>query len=138
MSNISPIVIVDDDEEDHLIISDGILHLAPTQQLHFRLNGVEALAFLEELAAESTQASLLVFDLNMPKMGGLELLRKVKADERFKKIPTVIYSTSINSIEKQHCMDLGAYAYITKPLSFQESLQIARKFLEIAGAPVAV
>ena len=136
MSNIAPIVIIDDDEEDHLIISDGIHHLLPSQPIHFRRNGVEALALLKELGQANTVITLLVFDLNMPKMGGVELLREVKTDEKFRDVPIIIYSTSINIIEKENCMNLGAYAYITKPLSFQESIEIARTFLEIAGVLV--
>jgi CheY-like chemotaxis protein len=139
MNQAAPIVIIDDDEEDHLIISDGILHIAPSQILHFRRNGIEALSFLEELDISKTPISLLVFDLNMPKMGGVELLRKVKIDERFRNIPIVIYSTSVNTIEKDICMQLGAYAYITKPNSFKESLEIASEFLRIAsGVPATI
>jgi CheY-like chemotaxis protein len=133
MINAAPIIIIDDDEEDHMIISDAINSLAPLQVLYFKRNGIEALALLEELAAENTQISLLIFDLNMPKMGGVELLGKVKADERFKDIPTIIYSTSINIVEKKNCMALGAYAYITKPLSFIESIEKAKTFLDIAS-----
>lgn len=133
MNEIAPIVIVDDDEEDHLIISDGILHLAPDQVLHFRRNGIEALSFLAELNASNTHISLLVFDLNMPKMGGVELLREVRSNNAFNDVPIVIYSTSVNMIEKEVCMKLGAYAYITKPNSFKESLEIANEFLQIAS-----
>lgn len=133
MNPVAPIVIIDDDEEDHLIISDGILHLAPGQVLHFRRNGIEALSFLEELIAANTYISLLVFDLNMPKMGGVELLRKVRSNNAFNSVPIVIYSTSVNMIEKEVCMKLGAHAYITKPNSFKESLEIANEFLQIAS-----
>ncbi|MCE3282941.1 MAG: response regulator receiver protein [Chitinophagaceae bacterium] len=139
MNHSAPIIIIDDDQEDHLIISDGIASIAPAQVLYFRRNGVECLSFLEELAATNTEISLLVFDLNMPKMGGVELLRRVKADERFNRIPIIIYSTSINLIEKENCMKLGAHAYFTKPLSFSESIEIAGEFLAIAaGAPGAL
>src|SRR5688572_4919107 len=124
MSPTAPILIIDDDEEDHMIITDGILHIVPDQVLYFRRNGLEALNFLEELDASKTIISLLVCDLNMPRMGGVELLRRIKADTRFQNIPIVIYSTSVNRIEKDLCMELGAYAYITKPNSFKESLEI--------------
>ena len=132
MKNIAPILIIDDDQEDHLVLSDAIQSLAPEQLLYFCRDGVEGLRFLGELAAAKKEISLLVFDLNMPKMGGVELLRKVKADERFKSIPIIIYSTSINIIEKENCMNLGAHAYFTKPLSFKESIAIAKEFLQIA------
>jgi len=133
MNLTAPIIIVDDDEEDHLIITDGIHTIAPTQELHFRRNGIEALSLLEELAVAEKEISLLVFDLNMPKMGGVELLKRVKADGRFNTVPIIIYSTSVNTIERDACIKLGAYAYITKPNSFKESLEIAREFLQIAS-----
>jgi CheY-like chemotaxis protein len=55
-------------------------------------------------------------------------LRKLKGDERFKNIPVIIYSTSINPLEMEKCMQLGAHSYITKPISIKESLDTARLF----------
>jgi len=126
------ILIVDDDVEDHIIISDAILHLDPSRILYFKKNGIEALEFLEELHTDAMIISLLVLDLNMPKMGGVELLQRIKADARFNTIPVVIYSTSINTKDKENCIQLGAHSYITKPLSFKESIQISETFLKLA------
>jgi CheY-like chemotaxis protein len=127
------ILVVDDDVEDHMILSEGILHTNPSQLLYFATDGVEALLFLEKLHTDAKKVSLMVVDLNMPKMGGVELLRRLKCDDRFKEIPVVIYSTSLNSIEKQECLHLGALAYFTKPLSFNESVEIGKTFQKLVG-----
>lgn len=128
MIDASGILVVDDDLEDHMILSEGILHANPSQLMYFTTNGLEALDFLETLYANAKEVALMVLDLNMPKMGGVELLSRIKADDRFKQIPVVIYSTSLNPLEKQHCLALGAQAYFTKPLSFNDSIEIGRAF----------
>ena len=74
-----------------------------------------------------------VLDLNMPKMNGTDTLKNIKSDPRFSNIPVIIYSTSINPLEKEACMLLGAHSYITKPLSFTESLDTAKLFLKLCG-----
>jgi CheY-like chemotaxis protein len=61
-------------------------------------------------------------------------MEKIKANKRFSHVPVIIYSTSINVIEREHCLQLGAYAYVTKPLSFTEGIDIARGFLAVANS----
>jgi len=59
-----------------------------------------------------------------------QTLSKIKNDNRFKEIPVIIYSTSINPLEKEKCILLGAHSYITKPVSFEESIETAKIFLQ--------
>jgi CheY-like chemotaxis protein len=66
----------------------------------------------------------------MPKMSGTQILKALKEDSRFKHIPVIIYSTSINPLEKERCLALGAHAYIIKPVSFRESIETAHLFME--------
>jgi CheY-like chemotaxis protein len=74
----------------------------------------------------------------MPRLNGTQTLSKLKDDKRFKDIPVIIYSTSINPLEKEKCMSLGAQAYITKPISFNESKNTIQLFLQycIPNTPV--
>ena len=84
-------------------------------------NGQEVLDFLEQQTAD-----LLVLDINMPELDGQEVLKKVKADERFKEIPVVIVSSVSNPEMDKNLKDYGAYAVIKKPVTpakFVEPIQ---------------
>lgn len=128
------ILLVDDDVEDQSIIADAIEALDPTLTLYFEKSGIEALKRLEELHERESLPCLLVIDLNMPKMGGAEMLTLLKADERLKYIPVIIYSTSNNATEKAACLRMGARDYISKPLSYNESIDVARLFINTCHA----
>ena len=127
----SGILLVEDDPEDQSIFEDAIRSLQNSDPLHVEKNGVDALNTLNHLQREGSLPCIIVADLNMPKMSGTELLRKLKLDENLNHIPVIIYSTSINPVEKENCMRFGAYAYITKPLSYKESIEVAEMVLQL-------
>jgi CheY-like chemotaxis protein len=127
------IMMVDDDAEDQDVLADALKTLNAEEPLYFEKDGVEAIECLEKLFAESSLPCLLIADLNMPRIGGLQLLQQLKKDDRFKKIPIVIYSTSANSMEREQCLRSGAHAYITKPLTYQENLEVARQLLTLCS-----
>ncbi|MCI0750285.1 MAG: response regulator [Flammeovirgaceae bacterium] len=86
-------------------------------------NGADA---LEYIFAEGIYANrildnmpkLILLDLNMPKVGGIEVLRKIKSDERTKKIPVVILTSSKEYPDIEKCYNLGVNSYIVKPVEF--------------------
>ena len=86
---------------------------------------------LDQLFQQETELCLIVLDLNMPILNGTQTLRKIKEDDRFREIPVVIYSTSVNSIEKEECFKLGALDYLVKPSSFSDSVEIAKTLRRI-------
>ncbi|MBS1564698.1 MAG: response regulator [Bacteroidetes bacterium] len=124
------ILLVDDDPEDRMIVQDGLKELGADNLLEFAENGEVALALLGKHALQGTLPGLVVLDLNMPKMNGTQILKALKEDPRFRHIPVIIYSTSINPLEKDRCLQLGAHSYIIKPVSFQESIDTARLFMD--------
>ena len=124
------ILLADDDVEDRYILQDAMQSLNAGDIMLFADNGVQVFDFLEKNFDGSMNLCLIVLDLNMPKMNGTQTLGKLKTDERFKHIPVIIYSTSINPFEKKNCLDLGAHAYITKPISLKESMETAQLFLQ--------
>lgn len=132
--NKSRILLVDDDAEDRAIIQDAMELNGAGDILFFAENGEEALHALQQEVDNSITPCLIVLDLNMPKMGGSQTLEHLKKDKRFQHIPVIIYSTSINPLEKQKCMALGAHDYITKPLSFRECMQTAQIFLRYCSS----
>jgi CheY-like chemotaxis protein len=92
--------------------------------------------YLDKLNSESELPSLIVLDLNMPRLSGTETLRMLKNHTVYRHIPVKIFSTSMNDIEKAHCLQLGAEAYIIKPIKFEQCIEIARRFYEFSSARV--
>lgn len=132
------ILLADDDPEDRAIIQDALEILHAGDVIEFAENGERALQLLSAHHQNGSLPALVVLDLNMPRMNGTLTLEYIKKDDRFKLLPVVIYSTSINPLEKEKCMELGAHSYITKPISFKESLETARKLLQFCQANVSV
>ena len=123
------ILVADDDADDRAILQDAMTELNASQVLCFAQNGEDALRLLGNDFTVTYKPALIILDLNMPKLNGTETLRRIKNDERFKTVPVIIYSTSLNPMEKDKCMLLGAHSYITKPVTFKESMDTARSFL---------
>ena len=125
------ILLVDDDPEDRMIMYDGLNELGASANIRFAESGETAFALLNEGFLKGIIPRLVVLDLNIPKMNGTQILKFLKEDQRFKNIPVIIYSTSINPLEKQRCLQLGAHSYIIKPVSFREGVDTARLFLDL-------
>ena len=128
------ILLVDDDPEDRAIIQEAMETIEAGDIIHFAENGEQALEILEQGVQTNQLPCIVVLDLNMPRLNGTETLRLIRANEQLKDISVVIYSTSINPLEKEKCMRLGANEYITKPLSYKESTFTARKLLDLCTA----
>ena len=122
------IILADDDAEDRSIIQDAMELLDAGDVMVFADNGEQLLNLLQKNFTASP--CLIVLDLNMPKMNGTQTLSTLKSDENLKHIPVIIYSTSINPLEKEKCLLLGAHSFITKPTSFKESKATAHAFLQ--------
>lgn len=121
------ILIADDDFEDKELIAEALNEVGMPDCMHFVENGEEVMTYLESLPAAHLP-KLVVLDLNMPRLSGSQVLNLIKKDDRFKHITVVMYSTSINPVEKKSCMKAGAHSYVTKPSLYKESLQTAEYF----------
>lgn len=130
MNHYKPILLVDDDEEDRMLIQEAFTEIGAAAAVHFESNGEEALSYLEH--HPGTLPRLIILDLNMPKMNGTQTLRYLKTNDRFKDITVIIYSTSINPLEREACLELGAHSYVIKPTLYQESLETVREFYNLA------
>lgn len=124
------ILLADDDAEDQSVIQDAMELLNAGDVMLFANNGEQLLHLLRENLSGSFSPCLIVLDLNMPKMNGTQTLSALKNDENLKHIPVIIYSTSINPVEKEKCLLLGAHSFITKPMSFTECKETATIFLQ--------
>lgn len=124
------IVLADDDVEDRFIMQEAMESLNAGTVLMFADNGEQLLELLRKNFTSSVYPCLIVLDMNMPKMNGTQTLSTLKSDENFKDIPVIIYTTSINPLEKEKCLSLGAHSFITKPISIKESRETAQTFLQ--------
>ena len=131
MAAFKKILVVDDDAEDRMLMQDMFEEIGAPEIAHFEENGERALNYLEQVEKDSLP-SVIVLDLNMPKLSGTQVLKILKNDLRFKDITTIIYSTSDNTIEKEQTILLGAYSYIIKPSSYEGCLEKARYFYDLS------
>ncbi len=92
-------------------------------------DGVEALAYLRRQGpnyANAAQPDLILLDLNLPKMGGREVLAEIKADHRLKRIPVVILTTSAAEEDVARAYSSHANCYITKPVDLDQFLNVVQ------------
>jgi CheY-like chemotaxis protein len=122
--------VVDDDPEDHFIMQEYFEEAGLGGAVVFRENGEEALEYLTSLAPADLP-SLVVLDLNMPVMNGIQTLLAIKATPQFATIPVVVYSTSNNDHERQQCLTAGARDYFTKPFSLQDGTNMVQRFKQM-------
>lgn len=127
------ILLADDDAEDRFILTDSFREVGFSGIIKQVDDGIQAISYLEDAAASGMLPALVILDLNMPRLNGTEALRKIKSNPHLHTIPVIIFSTSINEIEKEECLRLGATAYMTKPGTHAESLAIARHFCEFTA-----
>jgi CheY-like chemotaxis protein len=86
----------------------------------------------------ANRAVLLLLDLNLPDMDGIDILRRIKATEHTKRIPVVVLTTTDDQREIQRCYDLGCNVYITKPVdydSFATSIRQLGLFMSVMQVP---
>jgi CheY-like chemotaxis protein/DNA-binding XRE family transcriptional regulator len=106
---------IDDDPEDVELFCDAINTINTGVNCVVAHNGKEGIDLLQTLRPD-----LIFLDLNMPVMDGRETLKRIRNNERLKKIPVYIFSTTSNTAEIEECKKLGADNCITKPNSFKE------------------
>ncbi|MBB1283197.1 response regulator [Flavisolibacter sp. BT320] len=127
------ILMVDDDEEDCMLLSDAFDELGYGSCIHYEENGEEAIRYLDQCLAENSLPSMIVLDLNMPKLNGKQTLRHIKGVEALQNIPVIIFSTSLNPREKEECLALGAHSYVIKPASYKDSIETANSFYALCN-----
>ncbi|WP_394801764.1 MULTISPECIES: response regulator [Tenacibaculum] len=110
-----------------LLIEDNLIEIMKMKRtisllkldhtIHEAKNGEEALKILED---KSKFPDLILLDLNMPKISGIEFLTILKKDDDLKHIPTVILTTSDNQKDLEKCFEIGVSGYILKPLKYDD------------------
>ena len=107
------VLLADDDNDDAEIFAESLHIVCPAVSFQRVEDGKKLLAFLERVKPELPE--IIFLDLNMPVMNGWQCLAALKTNQKFKKIPVVMYTTSSNPRDKQIALDLGAHGLIVKP-----------------------
>ncbi|HUR10409.1 MAG TPA: response regulator [Flavitalea sp.] len=119
------VFIVDDDPDDRQIILDAFLENDTAMDYVFLENGKELMDALQECNLNGSEfPALILLDLNMPGMLGLQALKEIKGNESYKHIPTVILTTSALLTDRNSSFELGANCFITKPSGYGELVNI--------------
>ena len=122
-------LLVDDDEVDVMTVKRAFKKNNITSPLYVATNGIEALALLrgnEMPKLLPGQRRLILLDLNMPKMGGIEFLRELRADPNLRPLPVIVLTTSNEDKDKVEAYKFNVAGYILKPVTFT-------KFVEAMG-----
>lgn len=122
------ILLADDDIEDQDILKNEIIELNPTLVITTVFNGNEALEYLVNCSEDKLPA-LIILDYKMPVFNAVEVLEKLQSYPRFKVIPKVVWSTSIQEEHIRLCMERGAVHYFKKPFNETELASVAKQML---------
>jgi CheY-like chemotaxis protein len=117
------IVMIEDDEGHARLIEKNIRRAGVSNDIIPFTNGTDALTYLMGPDGSGEVSSgrqlLVLLDLNLPDMTGIDILQKLKDNPHTKRSPVVVLTTTDDSREIQRCYDLGANVYITKPVNYE-------------------
>ena len=116
------ILIAEDDIDDGEIVRDSFLTHPSFSKAHWVKNGKELLDFLH--APDVAKPDVILTDINMPILNGIEALQQIHTDAQLRKIPLFVYSSTINPIYETKCKELGTRAFLTKPFNLGDFNQI--------------
>jgi CheY-like chemotaxis protein len=127
MAKIRSLLLIDDDQDDQLIFEDALMTIDRSVTLSTSIDGIEALLKLEMDYPDLPD--MLILDMNMPKMNGKQLLATLKASEKYKHLPVIIYSTSSNPDDGEETKIPGAVDFIVKPNNFTALCNLIREIM---------
>ncbi len=124
MRTLKPILLVEDDSVDAMTVKRAFSELKVTNELIRAINGEAALTCLK--ANLDRKPCVILLDLNMPKMNGIEFLRVVKSDEELRQIPVVVLTTSKDDRDKIESFKACVAGYIVKPVDYRKFVEAMR------------
>ncbi len=122
---------IEDDPNDVLLFQHACQKAEARCDLQLVSDGDEAVAYLSGAGKYSDRArfplpQLVLLDLKMPRLNGLDALAWIRGNERIKRVPVVVLSSSNHSVDIQGAYDAGANSYLVKPVDFNALVEIAR------------
>lgn len=125
------ILLVEDNARDEALTLRAIKKNNIANEVVVTRDGVEALEYLFGTGKYAgrdlnVMPKMVLLDLKLPKVDGLEVLQKIRADERTKRLPVIIFTSSSEQEDMIKSYDLGANSYVRKPIEFEEFLEATR------------
>lgn len=124
MRNSRPIMLIEDDNVDAIAVKRSLHELHVTNKLVQAADGDEALQYLKD--DSKTKPCIILLDLNMPKMNGIEFLKVVKVDEALKTIPVIVLTTSEEEEDKVESFELNVAGYMLKAVDYKKFVETIR------------
>ena len=121
------VLLIDDDEVDVMTVKRAFQKNNITNPLYVASNGVEALALLRSNELPKLlpgQRRLILLDMNMPKMGGIEFLRELRADPELQTLPVIVLTTSNEDKDIVEAYKFNVAGYIIKPVTFTKFVDL--------------
>lgn len=122
-----PILLVEDNPMDLDLTLRAFNRKKFSNVIQIARDGEEALAYIPRWEAGEPQPAVILLDINLPKINGLEVLRQLKAHERFRRIPVVVLTSSREDRDLRTAYDLGVNSYIEKPVNFGKFMDVAEQ-----------
>jgi len=119
-----PILLVEDDHVDILTIKRALKEIQVANPVVTKEHGEAALAHLRDPASE--RPCIILLDLNMPVMNGIEFLQHAKHDDRLRGIPVIVLTTSEEQQDKVNSFNLGVAGYMAKPVDYRRFVEMMR------------
>ncbi len=117
-----PILLAEDDKVDAMTVRRALKELTITNRLVVVSNGEEALDYLRN--QENDRPCIVLLDLNMPRMNGIEFLRIAKQEYRLRSIPVVVLTTSKEEQDKIDSFNVGVAGYMIKPVDYLQFVEV--------------
>lgn len=130
------VLLIEDDAGDVLLTHKAIERSETLSQLHVVRDGKEGLDYLRKEGDYATALTpdIILLDINMPRITGIELLKILKAEEKIRQIPVIILSTSSSEKDIKACYENHANCYITKPIDFMKFAEVINFTCKYWGA----
>ncbi|MDQ3046470.1 MAG: response regulator [Bacteroidota bacterium] len=126
---IKTILLVDDDLDDQDYFREALRIVDPSITLYTAKDGINAIEQLEKITPD-----IILLDLNMPRMNGVECLRELKKSEELSDIPVIIYSAFLCTYDRNEVVSMGVRQFIKKEISFKDTVNTIRQALRMAVA----
>jgi CheY-like chemotaxis protein len=111
LPEVKHILIAEDDADDIDFFKEAVKDNCPSIQLTVAEDGKKLLSVLDRISTPD----VIVLDLNMPYINGKDCLKEIRKNDRYQKVPIIVYSTSSNQYDVEYCLSNGADHYVVKP-----------------------
>ena len=126
------VLLVEDNDDDVVLTREGFKHAKLVVSLHHVPNGEACMRFLRKQGEfeDAPTPDIVLLDLNMPIMDGREVLAQIVADDKLKRLPVVVLTTSSEAEDIQRMYDLRCSSFITKPVDFNQFVRVVQELGE--------